>query len=72
MNQDSILNYYKEILEKVSFEEELFKKEYSKALNHIHPNNHFELQEWLRVKGLYNMVVTSESMFDVGDYSFES
>ena len=41
------LNYYKQILEKVSFDVTLFKKELEKAFNYLTPNEHQALRIWV-------------------------
>ena len=43
-----MLKYYKIILEKVSFDKFLFKKEYYKALKYLNSNERIELRVWLR------------------------
>lgn len=47
----SFLNYYKVILEKVSFDNALFVKEYKKALRFIHPSETKALHQWLEASG---------------------
>lgn len=41
------LNYYKQILEKVSFDVTLFKKELEKAFNYLTPNEQQALRRWV-------------------------
>ena len=41
------LNYYKQILEKVSFDVTLFKKELEKAFNYLTPNEQQALRSWV-------------------------
>ena len=48
--KNSILEYCKTILHKVSFSKALFKKEYRKSFNYLHPDDHLELRKWLRLK----------------------
>jgi hypothetical protein len=48
----SFLNYYKVVLEKVSFDHRLFAKEYEKALRSLNPDEIKELQNWLDYHGL--------------------
>ena len=43
MNQ---LDYYKTILQKVSFDKDLFKKEYIKALSDLAPSDKLKLMYW--------------------------
>lgn len=47
----SFLEYYKTILERVSFDRNLFTKEYGKALRLLTDEETAELQRWLRSKG---------------------
>ena len=42
----SYLEYYKCILEKVSFDDELFRKEYRKALNILNDKEAEEFKKW--------------------------
>lgn len=42
----SPLNYYKTILRKVSFDRQLFHKEYSKALNELSNADGIRLKKW--------------------------
>lgn len=51
MERKSFLDYYKLILEKVSFDDLLFRKEYEKALQTIHPSEHSKLDQWMVSKG---------------------
>ncbi|MBU2913382.1 MULTISPECIES: hypothetical protein [Reichenbachiella] len=46
MNQ-SYLNYYKLILDRVSFSQELFDKEYRKAMKSLDTEGQRELNEWV-------------------------
>ena len=48
----TFLEYYKEILEKVSFDPYLFKKEFTKALKTIEEEDIGKLIEWLENRGL--------------------
>ena len=41
------LNYYKQVLEKVSFDVTLFKKELEKAFNYLTPNEQQALRRWV-------------------------
>tara|TARA_B100000614_G_C14500467_1_gene474431 strand:+ start:150 stop:338 length:189 start_codon:yes stop_codon:yes gene_type:complete len=41
------LNYYKQILKKVSFDVTLFKKELEKAFNYLTPNEQKALRRWV-------------------------
>jgi hypothetical protein len=49
----SFLDYYKLILEKVSFDRQLLSKEYRKALKALHAHEAQQLDNWLKNKGLY-------------------
>jgi hypothetical protein len=46
------LDYYKTILDKVSFDRQLFRKEYRKALSRLQEPEQGTLNQWLRAKGL--------------------
>lgn len=48
----SFLDYYKMILDKVSFDSNLFAKEYQKAKRNLHSHEIGDLNSWLRSKGL--------------------
>jgi hypothetical protein len=53
----SFLDYYKEILEKVSFDPHLLNKEYEKAIKYL---NHSEVQQfenWVQDKGLKSLLI---------------
>jgi len=52
MHKNSFLNYYKTILSKVSFDRQLFKKEYIKAMNTLDEDAAAQLRQWLVLKGL--------------------
>ncbi|MDR7131589.1 hypothetical protein J2X69_003953 [Algoriphagus sp. 4150] len=52
MNKSSFLNYYKSILEKVSFDQKLLEKEYRKAKQLLENSEARELDYWLQRKGL--------------------
>ena len=49
--KNSFFEYYKMILEKVSFDKELFNKEYTKALNTIGADQVDEFRQWVSSKG---------------------
>lgn len=44
----SFLDYYKTILQKVSFDNFLFRKELNKALNHLESHDKEELRQWVK------------------------
>jgi hypothetical protein len=47
----SFLDYYKMILDKVSFDPGLFSKEYQKAIHTLRENEAVDLNHWLKVNG---------------------
>jgi len=49
----SFLDYYKLILQKVSFDPALFDKEYRKALQRLRPDEAEQLRKWVRQKPVY-------------------
>lgn len=67
----AMFEYTKTVLEKVSFNTELFKKELKKALNRLLPYEIKELYLWLReftlnkpeLRGCLTMVKTNERSF---------
>lgn len=48
---NKFLEYYKTILDKVSFDYDLFAKEYRKALNVLSPEETDALNVWIKVRG---------------------
>ncbi len=50
--KNSFLDYYKTILEKVSFDRSLFQKEYNKALQFLNGDEKDQIDQWLQLKGL--------------------
>ena len=48
--KQSMLDYCKLILSKMSFDARLFKKEYRKSLNYLAPAEQYELRKWLRAE----------------------
>ncbi len=48
----SFLDYYKVILQKVSFDDALFVKEYQKALNSLEPDEISILNRWIVLENL--------------------
>lgn len=48
----TFLDYYKMILDKVSFDPKLFTKEYQKATRNLHSDEIGNLDSWLKSKGL--------------------
>ncbi len=59
----SFLDYYKYILEKVSFDPQLFVKEYKKAACTIDENERQQLIKWMKEKGLSAKMISAE-VFD--------
>lgn len=55
-----LLDYYKMILNKVSFDANLFVKEYQKAVRSLHINEVDDLNDWLKSNGLIVMASRSE------------
>jgi hypothetical protein len=49
---NSLLDYYKIILQKVSFDQALLVKELNKALNALDPSDASQLKNWLASSGL--------------------
>lgn len=56
MGKNSFLNYYKTILEKVSFDKRLVQKEYWKAKQVLQETEIRELDNWLKNNGLIYQV----------------
>jgi hypothetical protein len=50
--KNTFLDYYKVILEKVSFDPELFYKEYNKAINFLSEEERAALNGWIEAKQL--------------------
>lgn len=50
--KNSFFDYYKTILERVSFDKNLFNKEYEKALRTIDKDEINEFHQWLKSSGL--------------------
>lgn len=48
----SLLKYYKTVLEKVSFDPQLMTKEYKKALKDLGKEEAVELIQWMQLQGL--------------------
>jgi hypothetical protein len=48
--KQSMLEYCKIILVKISFDKRLFRKEYRKTFNYLDANEHNELKKWIREK----------------------
>ena len=56
MEKGSFLNYYKTILEKVSFDTRLLQKEYKKAQSLLDGSESQELDYWLNSSGLVHKI----------------
>ena len=56
MTKNSFLDYYKTILEKVSFDRRLLTKEYNKAKHVLGTSEIRELDSWLMGKGLFHQL----------------
>jgi len=57
------IRYAKEVLSKVSFERNIFKRELKKFLNIIHPDQHQEFKEWCINEFKSEHLETIESVF---------
>jgi len=50
--EKSFLEYYKEILEKVSFDSHLLKKEYQKAIKSLDQSELQQFDAWIKERGI--------------------
>ena len=68
--QTTFLEYYKQILAKVSFDLQLLKKEYHKALQLLQESEVEQLNEWMAEQGLYTrtLPVDRDKGFRVPDH----
>lgn len=57
----SLLDYYKEILEKVSFDTQLLRKEYQKAKRILNQSEIELFERWIEEKGLRSAIISSKS-----------
>ena len=57
--KNSFLNYYKMILDKVSFDNDLLAKEYAKALNTLKAEEAVTLRHWVKSKGFQPVMTTN-------------
>jgi hypothetical protein len=48
--KQSMFEYCKIVLVKISFDERLFRKEYRKTFNYLDVDEHKELKKWIREK----------------------
>lgn len=56
--RNSFLDYYKMILEKVSFDPDLFEKEFRKAIKSVEKNEADQLAAWVRSRRLRSDMVS--------------
>jgi hypothetical protein len=56
--RNSFLDYYKMILEKVSFDPELFEKEFRKAIRSVEKHEADQLAAWVRSRRLRSDMVS--------------
>jgi hypothetical protein len=56
--KNTFLDYYKMILDKVSFDSDLLAKEYAKALNTLEEEEARTLQHWVKTRGLQPAMTT--------------
>ena len=70
MNKSSFLDYYKTILEKVSFDQKLLEKEYKKAKQLLKVSEVRELDYWMHHKGLAHKLNLSldQNKNRIGDF----
>lgn len=61
----TFLDYYKEILEKVSFDPHLLNKEYQKAINTLNTSEIQQFDKWLYESGLRTSIATIKSKSQV-------
>lgn len=66
----SFLDYYKLILDKVSFDPVLFQKEYKKARKILEESEAKQLDRWLQTKGLNNNLRTVQTRHDINTRAF--
>lgn len=59
----SFLDYYKIILEKVSFDQQLLRREYRKALAVLTNKEQSDLRFWLNKKGFFSESKKQEELF---------
>lgn len=56
--EKSFLDYYKYVLEKVSFDQNLFNKEFKKALSKLEKQDEKKLLDWIKEQGLLANLVS--------------
>ena len=57
--ESSLLDYYKLILDKVSFDHQLLAKEYRKAIRTLQEQERQHLDQWLAASGLSSRIANS-------------
>jgi hypothetical protein len=57
----SFLEYYQEILEKVSFDPQLLSKEYQKAIKYLNKAEVQHFNNWMQEKGLNSSLIRVNS-----------
>ncbi len=60
--KSSYLNYYKDVLAKVSFDRSLFTKELKKAQQYLNPSEKKRLYHWLEMEGLITKIPLQNPM----------
>lgn len=66
----SFLEYYKLILSKVSFDKQLLRKEYRKAMHVLSEYETEQLIEWMNEKGLLAKCSTTDKWPKAGPFHF--
>lgn len=64
----SFLDYYKLILDKVSFDQDLFRKEYEKAKKGLLDHERDELNQWLLDRGYPSLLYTEKHQIEMYQY----
>lgn len=59
--ENSFLEYYKLVLNKVSFDKNLFRKEYGKALRFLGETEKIKLNNWIKACGLHKNISEDEN-----------
>lgn len=70
----NFLDYYKLILDKVSFQQELFRKEYRKAMDRLTESEQHELNNWLNERGfhLHDLQKTRQAEDAIGKVNYNN
>ena len=61
----SFLDYYKLILDKVSFDQDLFRKEYQKAKKGLMDHERDELNQWVLDRGYPSLLYTENHQIEM-------